>query len=450
MTLYEKAILFVSMETIAVVFSVIILIFHINHQKPSITKWPLTVLFGNQILLLLCQIMEWSIVLTTKQNILPEPLLILSKFLYAIDFLLYDMASVFYFNYVESVISSIEGKNNNRRMLWTLYTVALLSALCFVSSLFTGWFYTVLPNGSLVYKKAYWILIFINLSITLANIVFIMRNATKFEKRTMFIYLSYLFIPFVLIFIDQIYTVSYSYLSMSIIHTIIYLGAELQRDWDFIEHETKLKQAEAEAMETKAQLMVSQIQPHFIFNALSVITYLCKQDPEQAEQATLEFAGFLKGNLRTLHAEQSIAFTKELEHLKQYLNLQHRRFGELMQVRYEILFEDFSIPPLSIQPIVENAIHHAVEQRFEPTTITIRTEQTDQNVIITVSDNGPGFDVNQKPKDDRPHIGIYSVRSRLEKIMSGTLEISSTIGQGTCVKMILPKRKCCYENFSSR
>lgn len=97
------------------------------------------------------------------------------------------------------------------------------------------------------------------------------------------------------------------------------------------------------------------------------------------------------------------------------------------------------MPALTLQSIVENAVKHGVEKSLDLTTVRIASSETDNAYLVTVSDDGPGFDINEKPSDNRPHIGIASVKSRLANMVGGKLEIKSEKDLGTTVRVIIPK-----------
>ena len=134
-----------------------------------------------------------------------------------------------------------------------------------------------------------------------------------------------------------------------------------------------------------------------------------------------------------------IMFETELEHVENYLKIQKRRFPQRINVEYEIKAKAFRLPALTLQPIVENAVRHGVEKSLELTTIRIASEETGNAYLITVADDGPGFDAEEKPSDDRPRIGIASVKSRLANLVGGSLKIESEKGVGTTVTIIIPK-----------
>ena len=191
----------------------------------------------------------------------------------------------------------------------------------------------------------------------------------------------------------------------------------------------------------RMQIMLSQIQPHFLYNSLSVIQNLCHKDPGQAEAATIHFARYLRGNMDSLFSESMISFAQELKHTQEYLTLEKMRFGDKLEVRYDTPCTIFELPPLTLQPIVENAVRHGVRSNPEGAGIvTIATRELPQEYQIIVTDNGSGFDPGQPPeKKERSHIGIQNVRERLQKICGGKLDYLPSAGKGTVAVISLPK-----------
>ena len=194
-------------------------------------------------------------------------------------------------------------------------------------------------------------------------------------------------------------------------------------------------------MEQQVQIMLTQIRPHFLYNSLTVIQDLCRTNPEQAETATIQFAKYLRGNMDALQTSSPIPFTAELEHTKEYLTLEQMRFEDKLTVRYDIQCVAFSLPPLTLEPIVENAVRHGVRGNSDGRgDVVIATRECPGHYEITVTDTGPGFDPEKLPKDPgRSHIGLRNVRERLSRMCGGTLNIASEPGKGTCVTITIPK-----------
>ncbi|MDD3412163.1 MAG: histidine kinase [Eubacteriales bacterium] len=195
----------------------------------------------------------------------------------------------------------------------------------------------------------------------------------------------------------------------------------------------------AELAESRMSIMLSQIQPHFLYNSLSVIAELCETDPATARCATLQFSSFLRGNMSSLTMNKPIAFEHELQHTKNYLALEQLRFPDRLHTMFDIEVTHFQLPTLTLQPIVENAVRYGVTKRPEGGTVAIRTQETPESFIVTVSDDGVGFDPKIPKEDGRTHIGLINVSDRLRRMVGGTLQITSTPGVGTVAVLTLPK-----------
>ena len=194
---------------------------------------------------------------------------------------------------------------------------------------------------------------------------------------------------------------------------------------------------EALMADQRIKIMMSQIQPHFLYNTLSTIQSLCKIDPDQAFVTTGKFGAYLRQNLDSLSNPDLIPFEKELEHTKIYADIEKLRFPSI-EIRYEIMTQDFELPALTLQPMVENAIRHGVRIR-EHGLVIVRTYQDDNEIVMTIEDNGKGFDVDAAKRDDRSHIGIQNVKERVEDYCGGTFTIESEIDVGTKVTIRIPQ-----------
>lgn len=201
----------------------------------------------------------------------------------------------------------------------------------------------------------------------------------------------------------------------------------------------KAKILEQELEDNRIAIMISQIQPHFMFNSLTAIAQLCKKDPIAAKNSIILFANYLRGNMDALQNKDLIFFSRELEHINMYISLEQLCYGDALQVEYDIQTTAFSVPPLTIQPLVENAIKHGVGMKEDGGYVRIRTEEEDNCVKITIQDDGVGFEVGAEIQDGESHIGIKNVKRRLQYMCNATLEIDSRIGYGTCAVIKIPK-----------
>ena len=186
----------------------------------------------------------------------------------------------------------------------------------------------------------------------------------------------------------------------------------------------------------KVSLAVLQMRPHFIYNTMMSIYYLIEQDAPKAQQVTLDFTDYLRKNFTAIAKEVTIPFTEELEHTRAYLAVEQVRFEGKLFVEFDTDYMDFRLPPLTMQPIVENAVKHGVDPDLDPLYITVRTREVNHGAEITVEDTGPGFSLND---NNEPHIALKNIQERLEMMCKGTLTISERDGGGTAVKIYIPQ-----------
>lgn len=200
---------------------------------------------------------------------------------------------------------------------------------------------------------------------------------------------------------------------------------------------------------SRAELMTSQIKPHFIYNTLNSIQALIKLDPDKARKMVYDFSTYLRSNLDNLGERELIPFSEELKHIQAYLNIEKIRFEERLNIVLDIRAKRFLVPPLSIQPLVENAVKHGLCKKIDGGTVMIRSYEKPDRYVVEVEDDGKGFDVSQLEKwdtseqleDVSSHIGLENIRFRIKEITGGTLEISSYQGMGTKVKVVFMKEK---------
>ena len=157
---------------------------------------------------------------------------------------------------------------------------------------------------------------------------------------------------------------------------------------------------------TRIAIMLSQIQPHFLYNSLLGIKRLCEIEPKKAAEAIEHFSYFLRGNMDSLSCTSLVTFEQEKEHVMNYLYMEQMRFEERLTVSWDLEYTDFLLPTLTIQPLVENAVHYGITKKREGGTITIRTMREQDVIAILIEDDGVGFDISEKKEDGRSHVGI--------------------------------------------
>ena len=241
------------------------------------------------------------------------------------------------------------------------------------------------------------------------------------------------------------------------VHLIVMITTIL---YDIVENIRRSYSMQTELAEERSRLMLSQIQPHFLYNCLSVIRELCHIDPLKAEEATVRFSQYLRQNMDSMLKDKPVPFAEDLQHTRNYLELEQLRFGDALKVEYDIATDDFLVPPLTLEPIVENAVRHGIRKNENGGTVRISTYQTRKQFRIKVEDDGPGFDPaaleeklssRRKPHpEEKSHVGLTTVRHRLKYICEGTLDINSRPGVGTVVTISIPKNNTAGERNIAR
>lgn len=202
--------------------------------------------------------------------------------------------------------------------------------------------------------------------------------------------------------------------------------------------DNKIRERDIQLSEYNAKLMLTQVQPHFMLNTLSTIQYLCKTDSDAAAETISDFGIYLRNNMEFASTTQLITFEKELSHIEKYVSIEQKRFGDRIKVLYDIKVKDFEIPPLSVQPLVENAIKHGITKKRSGGTVEISTIRGDDRISIIVKDDGKGFDPQEPFSEDRVHLGLSIVKDRLKRMCGGDVLITSEIDKGTICEISIP------------
>lgn len=301
---------------------------------------------------------------------------------------------------------------------------------CFVTP-FTGLYYTITDEN--IYKRGELVLLASVLPVAVYTLTTLMciRYRKVLKPRIVIALLSYVWIPLLGQGIQFLFR-GVATLNPAITLSVLFIFFNIQLDRD-IQHE-KDKQ---ELTEANIRVMLSQIQPHFLYNTLAAIRGMCETDPARAKEAINDLSLFLRVNMDSLTNDRPIPFEQELRHVRSYLNLEQYLSDSNLNVEYDIGTTYFCVPALSLQPLVENAVQKGIRKKEGGGTVVIRTEETEQHYRIVVSDDGTGFDTGILTESG--HIGIKNVRKRLEVLCGGTLDIRSVQGKGTTVCISMPK-----------
>lgn len=310
--------------------------------------------------------------------------------------------------------------------LWGIYFILLGIAQC------TTFLYYVTPDNEFIRGSWHPLLVAPLAAIMILNLAGVIRRRNRLPDKYYVAFLIHLLpmtvatlihaVIYVLLLV--VFGLSFSMLSM--------FGIIL---CDQIE---QYMRQQREIAHQRASIMVLQMRPHFIFNTMMSIYYLCAQDSKKAQQVTLDFTSYLRKNFSAIASENTIPFVNELEHTRAYLAVEQVQFEDGLFVEYDTPHTRFRVPPLTLQPIVENAVKHGMDPDSAPLRICIRTRETDAGHEITVEDNGPGF-AQTNMDESEPHIALANIQQRLEIMCGGKLTVMPREGGGTVVKVILPE-----------
>lgn len=201
-----------------------------------------------------------------------------------------------------------------------------------------------------------------------------------------------------------------------------------------MELEARHEREETEGLRHRLNMTADRMKPHYLYNVLTTIYYLCDTDPQRAQHAIGTFSEYMRSTLEAMERQDPVGFSWELREIRNYLVLEKIRFGDKLNVVYDIEYDDFLIPPMTVQPLVENAIKHGIGARDEGGTIKIISRKLpDGGAQIRIKDDGVGFDVERISGQDVHQEGIANLRERLKNEVNGELTITSAPGKGTTV-----------------
>ncbi len=308
--------------------------------------------------------------------------------------------------------------------LWTVFFLLL------TSTFFTKHIYYITPDGQFQRGALFPLLIIPLGAIMILNLVCLIRWKGLLSRKYYHGFLIAI-IPLTVVLIVHTVTDVTVLIDISTVLSAVSMFGLIMSE----QIERNLRQQQ-EIARQRASVNVLQMRPHFIYNTLMSIYYLIAQDTEKAQKITLDFSTYLRKNFTALAKEDAIPFTEELEHAKAYLAVEQTRFEDELFVEFDTPHTFFRIPPLTLQPIVENAVKHGLDPELNPLYVTIKTRQTNNGSVITVEDTGPGF---KDGDNNAPHIALANIQERLRMICGGTLTISPRENGGTIVEVFVPK-----------
>lgn len=328
--------------------------------------------------------------------------------------------------------------------IWAVFFVLLVSAPLI------GEIVHITPENQYSRGLLYPLLLTPLIVILLLNFVGTIRRRAQLSRKT---FLSFVIsqVPMMLtlivnLFVDVIPIFELSYVLSGLSMYSLVLSDQIEQDLlrqqkivqqqrEIAQQQMEIARQQREIAHERASVMVLQMRPHFIYNTLMSIYSLCRIDPGKAQQITMDFTNYLRRNFKAVASDSAIPFSTELEHTRAYLAVEQSQYDDMLIVDYDIPFTQFRLPPLTLQPIVENAVKHGINPYSNPLHISIRTRHTDSGTEIIVEDNGPGFDPSDESK---PHTTLTNIRQRLKMMCGGSITIQPRDGGGTVVKITIP------------
>jgi two-component system LytT family sensor kinase len=229
--------------------------------------------------------------------------------------------------------------------------------------------------------------------------------------------------------------------SLIVLTTLIAVGLPV-RIWNTTRIERKLVEQEKALLQARMDALISQINPHFLFNTLNTISSLIRFDPDTARTVLLKLSNILRRRLKSqVHFSP---LRQELEFIDDYLDIEVVRFGpDKLHIHKEIdpATLDMVMPSMILQPLVENALRHGIAPKIEGGTITLRSRRGNGRLAVEVVDDGVGISELRYTAASSSGIGISNVRERL-KVVYGEdffLKIDSQPGKGTAIRFDIPE-----------
>ncbi|WP_179234608.1 sensor histidine kinase [Heyndrickxia coagulans] len=215
---------------------------------------------------------------------------------------------------------------------------------------------------------------------------------------------------------------------------------------------SRIEEIKEEANKAEWKALQTKINPHFLFNALNAIASTTRRNPDKARKLIMNLSGFMRYNLEL--TDDFIDINKELQQVRDYIEIEKARFGSRLQVEYEIDVVSMLIPSLIIQPLVENAINHGILKVKEPGVVKISVKEAGDKVRISVTDTGAGIPkevIEHVYQDNMPvtQIGLYNVHRRVKLIYGNGLVIRR-LNPGTEVYFEVPKVGEYESHYSGR
>lgn len=265
----------------------------------------------------------------------------------------------------------------------------------------------------------------------LLDLGLLVRYRSLLSRRQRRAFSIYFVVPLLSVFLQAVFFGA-SVLVIGIsFSALVFLGFALADQTD-----AHVRQREREA-QRRAEITALQMRPHFIYNVMSSIYYLCEQDVTRAQQVTLDFTTYLRANFDAVAANGEVPFAKELEHTRAYLAVEQARFEGSLVVEIDCPHTNFKLPPLTLQPLVENAVKHGVDPERPPLHVRVATREEPDAWVVEVLDDGPGIE-DMLPAEENRASALTNIQERLAA-RGASLSVEPREAGGTAATIRIPK-----------
>ncbi len=336
-------------------------------------------------------------------------------------------------SYLDMRLEEADGKD---RTVWVRLVWAASSLLSFM--VVAGVFYYI-DEGNIYHRTdLYWVSLAYVALVDIANAVLVLRSRAVLSRTTLACLLFYAITPIPAVLVQMfVYGLNFTMIAGVAGIIVVFLELQLYSSRALMKRNEELAQSRLELSESRIAVMVSQIQPHFLFNTLDSIYYLCDEDPGRAKKAIDAFSSYLRANLSSLNRTEPVPIETELTHVRTYLELEKISMEELLEYEIDDQVGGFSVPALSVQTLAENAVKHGIGKKPGGGKVVVRTREARDCYLVSIVDDGVGFVVDDELGAGR--VGIRNTEMRLSAMCGGKLEITSEPDAGATVVMRIPK-----------
>lgn len=207
----------------------------------------------------------------------------------------------------------------------------------------------------------------------------------------------------------------------------------------------EMRRSAENAVRSELAFLQAQIKPHFLYNALNTIITFSLEDPQTTHDLLLNLSRYLRGSFDFKNKERIVPLRKELELTEAYLRIERARFGERLRIRLEVdEAADCMLPPLTLQPLVENAVRHGITKREDGGTVTITVSADPDFTTISVEDDGPGMPERARTllsteAEGKGGVGLRNIHQRMLRLYGTGVEIESGSESGAKVTLRIPR-----------